>query len=160
MKRFYYVYRITCRHPQSVEKYYYGSRCSKVPPEEDIRYWSSSKYVREAMKTFGSEWFEKKILACYSTQEQALLKEIKLHTYFNVKNHPFFFNRANQTVVGFSTNQPLTVEQKQKLREKALGRVHSKETKEKMSLARRGKKRKLLSESHRQKISQITSTKD
>lgn len=56
------------------------------------------------------------------------------------------------TVVGFSTNQPLTADQKRQLWEKALGRPHSLEAKQKMCLAHKGKKRRPLSLSHRQNI--------
>lgn len=136
MQHYYYVYRITCTHPASLEKYYYGLRCSKCHPKEDTRYWSSSRYVKEAINQFGSTYFTKKIVSIYSTREQALLKEIQLHAFFDVKNHPLFFNRANQTTIKFST----------------LGLFHSNETKTKIRRALLGKPRTYLSLESREKM--------
>lgn len=152
--RFYYVYRLTCTHPSHAEgpKYYYGWRCSKVPPEQDTLYVSSSRLVKDTIKHLGREWFKKKILACYSTKQEAIEKEVLLHAYFDVKSHPLFFNRANQTSSGFVTGEKLTEAQKQKLREKATGKKHSLESRKKMSQQRRGKKRKPLSLEHKEKI--------
>jgi len=48
IKMFHYVYRITCIHPDSKEKYYYGVRSSKIAPENDVYYWSSSVLVKFA----------------------------------------------------------------------------------------------------------------
>ena len=62
----YYVYRITCSHPNSIEKYYYGYRSSKLLPKDD-NYWSSSKYVIDAIKKYGSSFFTKKIVKIFST---------------------------------------------------------------------------------------------
>nr|BCT02525.1 GIY-YIG homing endonuclease [Medakamo hakoo] len=103
MNVFYYVYRITCTHPQAAQRYYYGMRRSTVPPHLDITYWSSSKTLHQAIKTFGQESFHKKIIAVYPTREEALALEMKFHRFFNVKDHPLFFNRANQTSVRFQT---------------------------------------------------------
>lgn len=98
---YFYVYRITCHHSQSTEKYYYGvCRCFHSPVE-DTSYWSSSRYIAQARNHFGSEWFEKKIVSLHGTWEAALAKEIRFHAYFDVLRHPLFFNRANQTTLSF-----------------------------------------------------------
>lgn len=120
---YYYVYRITCDHPESVEKYYYGFRSCQCPPQEDTVYWSSSRYVQHARKTFGEGWFRKKILRVFDVREEALALEIRLHAFFDVKNHPFFFNRANQTSTKFHTGgQRLSEESRQKMSQAKQGK--------------------------------------
>jgi len=97
----YYVYRITCHHPLSTEKYYYGSRGSTKPPEED-NYWSSSKYVKEAIASFGLEFFTKKIIKTFDTKEESLDLEIRLHEKLSVDTHEKFFNRCKQSKWGYN----------------------------------------------------------
>lgn len=152
-KNYFYVYRITCTHPLRLKgpKHYYGYRSSRVPPHQDTTYWSSSEYVLDAIKQFGMKYFKKKIIASFSTREESIALEIKLHSYFDVKNHVMFFNKANQTSTGFITSQPLTEDQKQKIREKATGKKHSQETKALLSELKK-RKRKSLSKEHKEKI--------
>ena len=96
----YYVYRITCTHPTSSEKYYYGFR-GAINPQLDT-YWGSSKYVNEAMKKFGRKFFTKKIVRVFDNRHDAISLEMKLHEKFNVDTNPIFFNRCKQTVWGFN----------------------------------------------------------
>jgi len=124
---YYYTYRITCTHPDSVEKYYYGFRKSKKPPKED-NYWSSSKYVKEAILKYGKTYFKKKVLKVFHEAKDAMLHESQLHEKFNVDKNPLFFNKCKSTVWGFrSTGLVLSgktyeeihgVEKAKKLREK------------------------------------------
>jgi hypothetical protein len=110
----FYVYRITCSHPNSVCRYYYGSRSCKCEPREDTKYWSSSKLVKQARKLYGPDFFTKKILAVFQTRSEALAYEARIHLRLNVKDHPLFFNQANQTTAAFCyTNW--TPEQKTKI---------------------------------------------
>ena len=95
----YYVYRITCSHPNSIEKYYYGYRSSKFLPKDD-NYWSSSKYVIDAIKKYGSSFFTKKIVKIFSTKEEALNYEILLHEKFDVDKNEKFFNKSKQSIWG------------------------------------------------------------
>ena len=97
----YYVYRITCHHPLSIEKYYYGSRGTTKAPEED-NYWSSSKYVKEAISRFGKEFFTKKIINIFDTKEESLHLEIRLHEKLSVDRHEKFFNRCKQSKWGYN----------------------------------------------------------
>lgn len=97
----YYVYRITCHHPLSEEKYYYGSRGSSIAPEQD-NYWSSSKYVKEAIGQFGLEFFTKKIIKTFDTKEESLELEIRLHEKLSVDKHEKFFNRSKQSKWGYN----------------------------------------------------------
>jgi hypothetical protein len=177
--KFYYVYRISCTHPDSTEKYYYGSRVSARPPTEDT-YWSSSRTVKAAIGRYGLSCFTKKIVAIYADRRAALAREVRMHAYWNVKDNPAFFNRANQSSTKFTTSAgPLPPATKAKLstakkaryaamtlEEKAAlwaaqrsgqeavgwtGRLLSKETKTKMGDASRGKSK---SPAHREAIRQ------
>jgi len=134
--KFYYVYRLTCTVEHSTpEKYYYGSRVCCCEPHLDIRYWSSSKRVKAIRNQYGPLAFYKKIVGIYPTRMHALEKEIALHARFNVKDHPLFLNRANQTSVNFSfmRTQACSEEHKQKIREKLLHQVIPEERKSRIS---------------------------
>lgn len=97
---FYYVYRIICFHPESICKYYYGYRSSKIDPILD-NYWSSSSYLKEAIAIYGKQWFKKKIIKVYYNKKDALSMEIKFHEKFQVHTNPLFFNKCKQTKLGF-----------------------------------------------------------
>ena len=141
---YFYVYRIICTHPDSSERYYYGSRQCQCLPQEDTTYWSSSRGVHEARQRFGEHWFRKKIVSIYSSRYEALAKEIRLHHYFDVKNHPQFFNLANQTSTRF-LSRPLSLESRRKIAKAlqgnthTLGRAHSQTTRDKISQSMKGK---------------------
>jgi len=97
---YYYTYRITCLHPDSVEKYYYGFRKTECLPENDD-YWSSSKYVKEAIKKYGKSQFKKKVLKVFSKPEKAIEHESFLHERLQVDKNPLFFNRCKSTKWGY-----------------------------------------------------------
>lgn len=65
MKKYHYVYKITNNSPTDERKYYIGVRSSKVKPELDINYNSSSKYLKQALKEIGhykyKGWFALKV---------------------------------------------------------------------------------------------------
>lgn len=138
-----YVYRLTCTHPavtsRLTARYYYGCRSSRRTPQ-DGPYWSSSKPVQKAIQRYGLASFTKKIVAIYATRAEAMAKEIALHARFDVKTHPLFFNRANQTTLKFSRAgvrcSPETVE---KIRLHVRGRVYAPEVGAKRGAERRGK---------------------
>jgi len=98
---YYYVYRIICTHPSSIEKYYYGFRSCKCLPEKD-QYWSSSKYVLNAIKIYGSTYFKKKIIKIFNDRQLALKLEIHLHEKFNVDKNIMFFNKSKQSIWGYN----------------------------------------------------------
>jgi len=69
-------------------RFYYGVRSCQCPPEKD-RYWGS----------FSDKSFvpiKKRILAVFSTREQALKEEIRIHALKNVDTNPKYANRAKQ----------------------------------------------------------------
>jgi len=111
-----YVYRLTCTHPASPHRYYIGSRSCAGDPARDP-YWGSSRPVHEAIAHYGLAHFTKKILAVYPTKEAALTKEIALHARLNVRDHPHFFNQANQTSTRFSARRrgPVSPETRAKM---------------------------------------------
>jgi hypothetical protein len=74
---------------------YFGSRTCKCLPEEDVKYFGSSKD-----KTFKPKY--KIILKDnYATREEAYADEIILQQYYKVVENPHFANRAYQTSTKF-----------------------------------------------------------
>mgnify|MGYP002629010343 CR=1 FL=1 len=166
MKTF-YVYRLTCTHPESPAKYYYGYHSCIGDPRQDP-YWSSSRTVQAAMIRFGPEAFTKKIIAVYPTRAEALALEVKLHHYFNVKDHPLFFNRANQTSTKFTTTGSPSMATRAKIGASQRGKVVSDETRAKIAEAKRGKPGKpaspetkaKMAEAQRQRWAKIRAERD
>lgn len=160
---YFYTYRLTCTHPDSPEKYYYGFRKSS-DPRNDINYLSSSLFVKRAVKKFGKQFFRKKILKIFETKIEAMEHEMFLHNRLNVAFHPKFFNRYNQSRCGFNGSylkgktyeEILGEERAKELREKRrkdaknknnsgsnnpmFGKRHSEEMKKKLSEERTGSK--------------------
>ena len=99
------VYRIT----NIVErKHYYGYKsCGKRDPKEIIgkTYFSSSsdKEFIEEQKNH-PERFRYKIVARFSTKEEAFEREILLHRLFDVGANSSFYNKVKQTSSGFDTS--------------------------------------------------------
>ncbi len=145
----FYVYRLTCHHLDSAERYYIGFRSCVGDPDADRNYWGSSRPVKEAIQCYGIDHFTKKIIATYATRAEALALEIKLHAYLDVKTHPLFFNKANQTSTKFIYGRPLTPEHRAKLIEANRRRVYTPELLAKMRDVQRGKR---LSAATRAKI--------
>lgn len=162
MKYTHYVYKITNHKPSDSRKYYIGVRTAKgCSPYEDTNYWSSSKYISEAIKETGIESFSKEILSIWENREDAIKEEIRLHQEFDVANNNEYFNKAKQTsskfnydatgkIVSNETRKKLSIaaknrpamsdEQKEKIRQHNLGKKLSDETKKKMSLLVTGRK--------------------
>jgi hypothetical protein len=94
-KEYYYTY-------YSYEEWgrgYFGSRGCKCLPEEDVKYFGSSKD-----KNFRPT--QKIILKDdYATREEAYADEIILHDYYDVVNNPHFANRAKQTSTKFCVSR-------------------------------------------------------
>lgn len=61
-----YVYKIININPTDSRKYYIGVRTAENGnPQDDLNYWSSSKYLKEAIKELGLENFYKEILSTW-----------------------------------------------------------------------------------------------
>ena len=159
-----YVYKITNINPVDSRKYYIGVRTAPSGnPEEDTKYMSSSKHLKEAIKQQGKECFIKEILSVWDKREHAVLEEIRLHDEYSVNENIEFYNKAKQTSSKFDYNStgkivseetkkklsiaaknrpPMSLEQREKLRLAGLGKKLSEETKKKMSNAIKGRKHK------------------
>lgn len=119
-------------------KRYIGSRKCKGEPQNDlgIKYFSSS-HNKEFMKEQkeNPEHFEYHIIQIFENHKDALLKEIELHDLYNVSVNENFYNLANQTSTGFTTNGlsiPKTDEWKRKISNAKKGKKVSPEVLEKM----------------------------
>jgi len=112
MKKYNYVYKIINHNPQDQRKYYIGVRSSKLKPSDDTKYWSSSKYIKQAIKEYGQENFTKEILSIWESREEAMLEEIRLHKKYNVSSDPIFYNKANSKSTGFSPEGRVVVKNK------------------------------------------------
>jgi hypothetical protein len=96
---------------------YIGKRQCKCIPEEDISYMSSSKYVPKKDCV-------KQILQVFTSNEEAVLDEIRLHALHDVGINPKFYNKSKQTSVKFDTTGfrfNLTAEQRNKLSQSSKG---------------------------------------
>ena len=99
---YHYTYRIT---NTKIRKYYYGARtCYDTQPREDIGvcYFSSSTdnaFIQDQKDN--PQNYRYKVVKLFNTRKEAIDFEIKLHNKFNVKIHERFYNKANQTSVGF-----------------------------------------------------------
>lgn len=138
MLKFHYVYRIT---NLVKNKHYYGVRSTKIVPENDlgIKYFSSSKddsFIKEQKQS--PENFKYKIVSRHISRKEALNKEIKLHSFFNVGINESFYNKSKQTSTGFDRS--------------GIKYSHSEETKIKIGL---GNKDKIVSEETRLKLSKL-----
>lgn len=100
-KLYHYTYIIT----NIVEnKYYIGSRSSKVPPNKDlgIKYFSSSTdraFIQD--QKCNAVNYKYKVIAEFNSKLLALSLEIKLHSIHNVAANPNFYNRCKATSAGF-----------------------------------------------------------
>lgn len=110
IKEYHYVYKITNNKPVDERKYYIGVRTAKgCTPQEDVKYMSSSKYLKESIRELGLENFSKEILSIWDSRELANAEEIRLHRKFNVGCNDEFYNRAEATRDGFFTFNQVTV---------------------------------------------------
>lgn len=106
---YHYVYKISNIKEQ---KYYYGKRSSVVEPKKDlgIKYFSSSKDKNFILDQRNNpKDYRYKVICAYSSSEQALQAEIRLHNKFNVGINPAFYNNGKQTATKFSTIGKVTV---------------------------------------------------
>lgn len=92
---YHYVYIIT---NTVLNKYYIGSRTSKVLPDKDlgVLYFSSStdsSFIEDQRTNYHN--YRYKVIATLASREAANKLESKLHYIHDVKNNKQFYNRAN-----------------------------------------------------------------
>jgi len=88
-----YVYKITNNNPTDSRKYYIGVRTAKdCAPEEDTKYWSSSKHLKEAIKEIGINHFTKEILSIWETREEAEREETNIQRNLNIIHNEEYYN--------------------------------------------------------------------
>ena len=90
-----YVYQIT----YNTSKKYIGVRSCVCNIEEDTYLGSAFHIPPEATIAC------KEILSTHSTREEAMLEEIRLHTLYDVKNNPDFYNQCNATSTKFQVSE-------------------------------------------------------
>ena len=142
-----YVYRITNKIEN---KHYYGCRTTKLEPKDDLgsKYFSSSRdkeFIKDQKENPYN--YKYKIIKIFSTREEAIELEIKLHNKFNVGINESFYNRAKQSSLGFDTSGiKYSDERKERIRKRMIENNHfrgkklSDEHKLKLSLSHMGSK--------------------
>ena len=95
--KFHYTYLLS----DNDGKMYIGARSCIAHPNDD-NYWSSSKYVLNAIKN--GVLFNKEILAIWSSRKEAVLHEVLLHDVFDVAKNKNFYNKSKQTSTFFDTS--------------------------------------------------------
>ena len=95
--RLYYIYRVTNIKNNT---FYYGSRVSN---RFDILdgYYTSSKMKNSIKENLND--YTTKIVIYFDNSGDKILYEAFLHSFFNVKEHSRFWNKANQTPFNFDT---------------------------------------------------------
>lgn len=73
---------------------YHGVRSCDVDINND-EYYGSSDYTPVELPT------KKTILTTHKTREEAIDEEIRYHAEVDVKRHPQYYNKSNQTSTGF-----------------------------------------------------------
>ena len=131
---YHYVYRIT----NTVTGYhYYGSKSCNETPEENIgiKYFSTStnKLFIQDQKNNPQDYKYKIIKIFETSRKDATQLEVDLHKKFDVKNHPKFINKANQTSTKFNTTG-LPSE-----KHHMFGKTHSNKAKNRIGNGSRGK---------------------
>jgi hypothetical protein len=86
---------------QTDDMMYIGVRSYICTPEED-NYWGSSKHLPRGKGKSLRDICDKFILGRFNTREEAVADEIKRHEINDVAVSDLFWNKAKQTVTGFT----------------------------------------------------------
>ena len=122
-----YVYRITNTQEN---KHYYGVRSSTIKPKEDIgiKYFSSStdkNFIRDQKEN--PDNYKYKVLKIFPTRKDAEFFETILHEKFSVQTNESFYNKAKNTLMGFSVEgRKQSDEHKAKITVSKIGKVNFK----------------------------------
>lgn len=134
--KYHYVYRIT---NTTTQMYYYGDRSCNCHPSKDIgfNYFSSfgNKLFKQDQLNNPQDYKYKVVKIFETCRKDAKQLEVDLHKKFDVRNHPQFINRANQSSSGFDiTGIKKSQSQKNKISKSHLGKKHSDSHKESQSI--------------------------
>ncbi|MCK5537943.1 MAG: hypothetical protein KAI79_14040 [Bacteroidales bacterium] len=149
-----YTYRIT---NTKIHKHYYGVR-SSISPKSDLGliYFSSSsdkEFIQDQKDN--PQNYRYKIVGKFTTREEAIALEVKLHNKFNVGVNENFYNLSKQTMIGFDRtgktawNKGISRSMETKLKigkankgkiSANKGNIYSAESREKIRIARKGTK--------------------
>lgn len=163
---YHYTYKISFTHNLSdPRKFYYGSRSCTCLPEDDIKYISSCKSLKQFIQEHENINFTKEILAYFVDRHSAIQHEIELHNEFDVAKNPEFFNQAKQTSIGFCTagmpapnkGIPHSAETKQKMHKSHVGIPKSEEFKKNLSKSKKGKPNGRIGKKHSEESKAKTS---
>lgn len=141
MAKYFYVY-------YSYEEFgrgYIGKRECKCLPEEDVKYFGTYRD-----KTFKPT--QKIILEVFSSREEVMEAEIKLHNFYEVHKNLHFANKSKATSTGFyvcmeGENNPMTRMKGEK--SPFYGKKLSKEHRDKL---KQSHKNRVVSEEHKKNI--------
>lgn len=100
--RNHYVYRITNKIEN---KHYYGVRSSNIKPKDDIgiKYFSSSTDKNFMLdQKENPQNYKYKVLKIFDSRKDAEMHETFLHEKFSVQTNESFYNKAKNTLMGFS----------------------------------------------------------
>jgi hypothetical protein len=130
-----YVYRIS---NVTNNRHYYGARSASNPAKDiGVTYFSSStdkKFVQD--QKINPQNYKYKVVSIYLTRKEAIAKEVRLHTYFNVGVSIHFYNKAKQTSTKFDTtgiSPVISDSQKAAISKAHKGKVLSTTTRSKIS---------------------------
>lgn len=138
---YYYIYKITNKINGKI---YYGQHTTD---NLDDGYMGSGRAMLKALKKYGKENFEKKILKFYNSPEELNIVEARLvsekwlkknkHRCYNLKPG----GSASKSMIGntYCLGKHHLEETKQKISESLKGKHHSNESRQKMSESHKGK---------------------
>lgn len=122
--RNHYVYRITNKIEN---KHYYGVRSSNIKPKDDIgiKYFSSSTDKNFMLdQKENPQNYKYKVLKIFDSRKDAEMHETFLHEKFSVQTNESFYNKAKNTLMGFSVEGTKQLEEhKAKLTLTKIGKV-------------------------------------
>lgn len=110
----------------------------------DVNYKGSGKYLRRAISKYGIENFDTNVLEWCNNVESLNLSEIKWIKYYNAQESSMFYNISAGGDWGDISKGMTEKQYKEwgnKISKKLTGKKHTNETKLKMSVSMKGKKR-------------------